>query len=75
MFFKNKAMWQPSNGESLIKSLFAQISQDIIPLLESNLHLDFTGKILNSLSDWVSIDNDKANDVVLTPSYVTHFHG
>lgn len=71
--FKNKTMWQPSNGESLIKSLFAQISQDIIPLLESNLHLDFTGKILNSLSDWVSIDNDKANDVVLTPSYVTHF--
>lgn len=71
--FKNKAMWQPSNGESLIKSLFAQISQDIIPLLESNLHLDFTGKILNALSDWVSIDNDKANDVVLTPSYVTHF--
>lgn len=71
--FKNKTMWQPSNGESLIKSLFAQISQDIIPLLESNLHLDFTGKILNSLSDWVSIDNDKANDVVLTSSYVTHF--
>ena len=71
--FKNKTMWQPSNGESLIKSLFAQISQDIIPLLESNLHLDSTGKILNSLSDWVSIDNDKANDVVLTPSYVTHF--
>lgn len=69
----NKTMWQPSNGESLIKSLFAQISRDIIPLLESNLHLDFTGKILNSLSDWVSIDNDKANDVVLTPSYVTHF--
>lgn len=71
--FKNKTMWQPLNGESLIKRLFAQISQDIIPLLESNLHLDFTGKILNSLSDWVSIDNDKANDVVLTPSYVTHF--
>lgn len=69
----NKTMWQPSKGESLIKSLFAQISRDIIPLLESNLHLDFTGKILNSLSDWVSIDNDKANDVVLTPSYVTHF--
>lgn len=71
--FKNKIMWKSSNGESLIKSLFAQISQNIIPLLESNLHLDFTGKILNSLSDWVSIDNDKANDVVLTPSYVTHF--
>lgn len=45
---------------------------DIIPCLESNLHLDFTGKILNSLSDWVHIENDNANDVVLTPRYVTH---
>lgn len=71
--FKNKSMWEPNNGESLIKSLYTQISGDIIPLLESKLHLDFTGKILNSLSDWVSIDNDAANDVVLTPSYITHF--
>lgn len=71
--FKNRAMWKPANGESLIKSLYTQISRDIIPLLEGNLHLDFTGKILNSLSDWVSIENDNANDVVLTPSYITHF--
>ena len=44
-----------------------------LSLLESNLHLDFTGRILNSLNDWVSIDNDAANDVVLTPRYVTQF--
>ena len=71
--FKNKDMWRPINGESIIKRLYIQISRDVIPLLESNFHLDFTGKILNSLSDWVSIDNDKKNDVVLTPSYITHF--
>ncbi|MCZ3622831.1 HsdM family class I SAM-dependent methyltransferase [Lactobacillus mulieris] len=71
--FKSKSMWQPVNGESLIKGLYRQISTEIIPLLESNLHLDFTGKILNSLSDWVSIENDNANDVVLTPGYVTKF--
>lgn len=71
--FKSRAMCVPHNGESLIKSLFTQISRDIIPLLESNLHLDFTGKILNSLNDWVHIDNDSANDVVLTPGYITHF--
>lgn len=35
--------------------------------------MDFTGRILNSLNDWVSIDNDAANDVVLTPRYVTQF--
>ena len=57
----------------MIKSVYRQVYDDILPLLESNLHLDFTGKILNSLNDWVSIDNDHANDVVLTPRYVTNF--
>lgn len=71
--FKAKVMWKPNNGESLIKVLYSQIRTDIIPLLESKLHLDFTGKILNSLSDWVNIENDAANDVVLTPSYITRF--
>lgn len=69
--FKKRVLWKPNNGESLLKSLFKQVKTDIIPCLESNLHLDFTGKILNSLNDWVSIENDAANDVVLTPRYVT----
>lgn len=69
--FKKKVLWQPVHGESMLKSLFKQIKADIIPCLESNLHLDFTGKILNSLNDWVSIENDADNDVVLTPRYVT----
>ena len=69
--FKKKVLWQPVNGESLLKTLFRQVKSDIIPCLESNLRLDFTGKILNSLNDWVNIENDAANDVVLTPRYVT----
>lgn len=69
--FKRKSVWTPHNGESIIKGLFAQVKEDIIPCFENNLHLDFTGKILNSLSDWVHIENDTANDVVLTPRYVT----
>lgn len=71
--FTIDGLWKPINGESLIKSVYQQVYDDILPLLESNLHLDFTGKILNSLNDWVSIDNDHANDVVLTPRYVTNF--
>lgn len=70
--FKKKILWKPNNGESLLKTLFKQVKSDIIPCLESNLHLDFTGKILNSLNDWVSIENDASNDVVLTPRYVTN---
>lgn len=71
--FKKPVLWRPVNGESILKSLFLQVQKEIIPILESNLHLDFTGKILNKLSDWVTIENDRANDVVLTPRYVTSF--
>lgn len=65
-------LWEPNNGESVIKSVYKQIKDEVLPLVESNLHLDFTGKILNSLNDWVSIENDKQNDVVLTPRFVTN---
>lgn len=70
--FEKHDLWKPVNGESVIKSVYKQVKEEILPLLESNIHLDFTGKILNSLNDWVSIDNDKKNDVVLTPRFVTN---
>lgn len=70
---EKEALWKPEYGESAIKELYRQVKDDIIPCLESNLHLDFTGKIFNSLNDWVSIENDQPNDVVLTPRYVTSF--
>ena len=70
--FEKRDLWKPINGESIIKSIYKQIKADILPLLESNIHLDFTGKILNSLNDWVSIENDRLNDVVLTPRFVTN---
>ena len=69
--FEKRNLWEPINGESIIKSIYKQVKQDILPLLESSIHLDFTGKILNCLNDWVSIENDRLNDVVLTPRFVT----
>lgn len=70
--FEKRDLWKPMNGESVIKSIYKQIKENILPLLESSIHLDFTGKILNSLNDWVSIENDRLNDVVLTPRFVTN---
>lgn len=70
--FSKKKLWSVSRGESVIKYIFTHIFNNILPLLESDLLLDFTGKILNSLNDWVAIDNDKKNDVVLTPRYITN---
>lgn len=71
--FTNEKLWQPKNGVSSLRTLFEEVSSAVIPLLESPFHLDFMGKIFNNLSDWVHIENDKANDVVLTPRYVTTF--
>lgn len=70
--FDKRNLWKPNKGESIIKSIYKQIKKEILPLLESNIHLDFTGRILNSLNDWVAIDNDRLNDVVLTPRFVTN---
>lgn len=71
--FKKQVLWKPNNGESILKDLFKDVQETVIPHLSSDWHLDFTGIILNKLSDWVQIDNDKENDVVLTPRYITNF--
>ncbi len=68
--FTHEDLWRPINGESILKSIFKQVKTDIIPCLESPLHLDFMGRIFNRLGDWIPIASDKKNDVVLTPRYV-----
>lgn len=71
--FEKPSLWKPKYGVSLLKALYLQIKHEIIPLLDSPFHLDFMGKIFNNLSDWVHIENDSENDVVLTPRYITSF--
>lgn len=71
--FSKPVLWKPSGGISILKELFTEIKNDVIPYLTSPFHLDFTGRILNCLNDWVSIENDAMNDVVLTPRYITRF--
>lgn len=61
------------DGESMIKVLWKRIKREVVPFLISDLHLDFAGKVLNSLNDWIKLDGDAKNDVVLTPRYVTSF--
>lgn len=71
--FEKKDMWKPKGGASLLRTLYLQVKWEVIPHLVSPFHLDFAGKILNSLDDWVQIENDKSHDVLLTPRYVTSF--
>lgn len=70
--FDKPNLWKPNKGESIIKSVYKQIKNEILPLLENNINLDFTGRIINTMNNWVAIDNDRLNDVVLTPRSVTN---
>ncbi len=69
--FSQSSLYTPRNGESILKTLFFKIKTTILPLINSKYHLDLTGLIFNKLSDWVAVENDSQNDVVLTPRYVT----
>lgn len=64
-------LWKPINGESKLKSVYASVKNDIMPIFTSAKHLDFTGKLFNVLNAWVDIPDSDKNDVVLTPRYVT----
>ena len=64
-------LWKPINGESKLKSVYYIVKKDIMPIINSPQHLDFTGKLFNILNTWVNIPDSDKNDVVLTPRYVT----
>lgn len=64
-------LWKPIKGESKLKSVYAIVKDDIMPIFTSAKHLDFTGKLFNVLNEWVDIPDSDKNDVVLTPRYTT----
>lgn len=64
-------LWQTTNGESKLKTVFTSVKNDIMPIFTSAKHLDFTGRLFNVLNAWVDIPDSDKNDVVLTPRYVT----
>lgn len=63
------------NGESAIKTAFIYVKEEIMPIftMGEDVHIDFTGKLLNVLTGWITerASDDEKNDVVLTPRYVT----
>lgn len=71
--FDDERLSRPTEGESAVKSIYKQIKDEIIPCLEGPLHLDFMGRIFNKLGDWMHLEQDHKNDVVLTPRYITTF--
>ena len=62
----------PVNGQSLIKSAFIEVVEDLGYFYKVGLDTDFTGKLFNVMFRWLSFAGDDQNDVVLTPRYVAN---
>jgi len=62
---------KPTNGESQLKRVFCKIVDDLGIYYKIGLTTDFTGKLFNEMYSWLGFTQDKLNDVVLTPSYVS----
>lgn len=70
--FLHSNLEKPINGESRLKTVYANIKRDIMPFVTGELHnIDFTGRLFNVMNEWVSVPDGAENDVVLTPRYVT----
>ena len=59
------------NGESQLKRVFIKIIDQIGLYYKIGLTTDFTGKLFNEMYNWLGFSQDKLNDVVLTPTYVS----
>ena len=68
--FIHTKLYEPVNGESPLKSIYTFLDKNILPLFNEKIHVDFTGKLFNTLNAWVKVPDGNQNDVVLTPRYV-----
>lgn len=62
---------KPENGESQLKRVFTKIVDDLGIYYKIGLTTDFTGKLFNEMYNWLGFSQDKLNDVVLTPFYIS----
>lgn len=62
---------EKGTGESQLKRVFIKIIDQIGLYYKIGLTTDFTGKLFNEMYNWLGFSQDKLNDVVLTPTYVS----
>lgn len=72
ILFSNLSVKNPETNVSPLKSAYTEIKENLIPAYEMAGTLDFTGKLFNVMNEWVEVPDGDANDVVLTPRYVTN---
>ncbi|MBX7490623.1 HsdM family class I SAM-dependent methyltransferase [Helicobacter himalayensis] len=76
--FIHSKLWQQSgftkqvenNDQSPLKKTYAQVLQNILPLVRKLQTADIAGRLFNSITKWLEVPDNEKNDVVLTPRYV-----
>ncbi|MDU3870203.1 MAG: hypothetical protein E7G93_11000, partial [Bacillus paranthracis] len=61
-----------TTGMSPIAEIYKKIYDELRPAYQTTNVNDFTGRLFNVMNSWVDVPDGGANDVVLTPRYVTH---
>lgn len=59
--------------QTAIKTIYQEVYDKLIPIYDVTGINDFTGKLFNVMNAWVDVPDGGANDVVLTPRYITNF--
>lgn len=73
-FVDNNLNQKTSNqSQTPVKSIYQEIYDKLLPIYDITGINDFTGKLFNVMNSWVDVPDGGANDVVLTPRYVTNF--
>lgn len=62
-----------NEAQTPIKSIYREVYDKLIPIYDVTGSNDFTGKLFNIMNSWIDIPDGGANDVVLTPRYITNF--
>lgn len=70
LVFLHSQLHIPENGESKLKKVYREVAGNILPFFSPKYHVDFTGRLFNTLNAWVKVPDGAQNDVVLTPRYV-----
>ena len=65
----NKRM---NTGMSPLAEIYKKIYDELRPAYQKTNVNDFTGRLFNVMNSWVDVPDGGANDVVLTPRYVTN---
>lgn len=73
LLFSNLSIKDDKTNESPLKTAYDEIYHNLVPAYQmTGGNLDFTGKLFNVMTDWISVPDGGKNDVVLTPRYITN---